>query len=266
MSAPKHLLILAMCMTLFAGSAFATGAPANPPRAEVATAIEQNDALVNGKRYGEALSLMESTNARYPGQSEVLWRLVAHMINDGDALKDRNEAKRESCYRRAVQYGEAAVKADPANSNAHAYLAAAYGSVAMYEGGKEKVKLANIIRDELDAALKLDPRNSVAHTIYGTWQREVSEVSWVERRLAAVFLGSLPDASLEESVRHFNAAIQADPTVLRHRYELGLTYIAMDRDDLAARSFRAALKCPDLLRTDPERRRDMQAWLADNAG
>jgi tetratricopeptide (TPR) repeat protein len=258
-------LIVGLVLQLRAAGGSGSPRP-GAPRIEIISAIEQNDVLIGGRHYGEALALMERTNALYPGSADVLWRLVAHMINDGDALKDKNEAKRESCYRRAVEYGEASVKADPANAHAHAYLAAAYGSVAMFEGGKEKVKLANTIRDELDAALKLDPRNSVAHTIYGTWQREVSEVGWVERRLANMFLGSLPEASLDESVRHFNAAILADPTVLRHRYELGLTYIAMDRDDLAARSFRAALKCPDLLRTDPERRKEMQEWLSENQG
>lgn len=270
MSTSKFTYLFMALMVGLALQLRAAGGSESPrpraPRSEIVSAIEQNDVLIGGRHYGEALALMERTNALYPGNADVLWRLVAHMINDGDALKDRNEAKRESCYRRAVEYGEASVKADPENSNAHAYLAAAYGSVAMFEGGKGKVKLANTIREELDIALKLDPKNAVAHTIYGTWQREVSEVGWVERRLANMFLGSLPEASLDESVRHFNVAIQADPKVLRHRYELGLTYIAMDREDLASRSFRAALTCPDLLRTDPNRRREMQAWLEDNGG
>ena len=134
----------------------------------------------------------------------------------------------------------------------------------MYAGGEEKVKLANRIRDELDVALKLDPENQVAHTIYGTWHREVADVSWIERKLANIFLGSMPDGSFERSVFHLRKAIDIAPDILRHRYELGLTYIAMDREKDAAAAFRGALKCPDGWKVDPIRREFMRDWLRDN--
>ena len=50
----------------------------------------------------------------------------------------------------------------------------------------------------------------------------------------------------------------------RHRYELGLTYIAMDREKDAAAAFRGALKCPDGWKVDPIRREFMRDWLRDN--
>ncbi len=197
-----------------------------------------------------------------PHDAEVLWRLSNHAINDGDAATD--EARQERYFKKAVSYAERAVRADNQNAFAHAFLAASYGSYAMYAGGEEKVKLANRIRDELDIALKLDPDNQVAHTIYGTWHREVADVSWIERKLANLFLGSMPDGSMEQSVAHLRKAVQVAPTVLRHRYELGLTYIAADRDKEAAESFRAALECPDGWRIDPRRRERMREWLRDN--
>ena len=74
----------------------------------------------------------------------------------------------------------------------------------------------------------------------------------------------MPDGSIEQSVMHLKKAVQVAPTVLRHRYELGLTYIAADRDREAAAAFRAALKCPDGWRIDPRRRERMREWLRDN--
>lgn len=230
---------------------------------DVRETLDNADRLFSQRDYDKARKLLERAAEQYPGNAGVLWRLCNHMINDGDG--STADSEKEALYRKAVQYAERAVKADPSDANAHAYLAAAYGSVAMFAGGKEKVQLANRIRDALDVALKLDKRNQVAHTIYGTWHREVAEVSWVERKLANMFLGSMPDGSLDQSMRHFRQAIAEGPDVLRHRYELGLTYIAADRDKDAAASFRAALKCPDGWKTDPIRRAHMREWLRDNA-
>ena len=64
--------------------------------------------------------------------ADVLWRMARHMINDGDGTRDRD--KKEDYYRKSVDYSEAAVKADGGDADARAYLAASYGSYAMFAG------------------------------------------------------------------------------------------------------------------------------------
>lgn len=229
---------------------------------EKRTVLERADRLFDRNEFDTARRLLERALKEHPGEPEILWRLANHAINDGDAAK--SEERQETLFRKAVSYAERAVEADANSAMTRAFLAAAYGSYAMYAGGEEKVKLANRIRDELDAALNIDADNQVAHTIYGTWHREVAGVSWIERKLANLFLGSMPDGSLDRSIWHLKKAIEVAPTVLRHRYELGLSYIAADRDGEAAAAFRAALKCPDGWKIDPIRRERMRTWLRDN--
>lgn len=237
--------------------------PAHRPSAEDRTiTLAKADQLFDRNEFDAARRMLERALKQHPDDADILWRLANHAINDGDAATD--EARQERLFRKSVSYAERAVKSDGRNAWAHAFLAASYGSYAMYAGGEEKVKLANRIRDELDAALKLDPENQVAHTIYGTWHREVAEVSWIERKLANLFLGSMPDGSIERSIFHLKKAIEVAPTVLRHRYELGLTYAAANRNREAAEAFRAALKCPDGWKIDPIRRERMREWLSDN--
>ncbi len=258
-------ILLVLTALLLVSLSFATVAasPSGDPSSSARlTSLEKCDRLFDSQQYDAARRILEGMLKEHPDDVEVLWRLSNHAINDGDAATD--EARQERYFRKAVSYAERAVKADNDNAFAHAFLAASYGSYAMYAGGEEKVKLANRIRDELDIALKLDPDNQVAHTIYGTWHREVADVSWIERQLANMFLGSMPDGSIEQSVMHLKKAVQVAPKVLRHRYELGLTYIAADRDREAAAAFRAALKCPDGWRIDPRRRERMRTWLRDN--
>lgn len=234
----------------------------DPVAADRTAALETCDRLFDKQAYDAARRKLEALLKNDPNDAEVLWRLSNHAINDGDAATEPDRQKRY--FKKAVTYAERAVKADKDNAFAHAFVAASYGSYAMFAGGEEKVKLANSIRDELDIALKLDPDNQVAHTIYGTWHREVADVSWIERQLANLFLGSMPDGSINESVTHLKKAIQVAPTVLRHRFELGLTYAAADREKEAAEAFRSALRCPDGWRIDPRRRARMKEWLSDN--
>ena len=224
--------------------------------------LSRADQLFDRNEFDAARRLLERALKQHPDDAEILWRLANHAINDGDAATE--EARQERLFKKSVSYAERAVKSDGKNAWARAFLAASYGSYAMYAGGEEKVKLANRIRDELDVALKLDANNQVAHTIYGTWHREVAEVSWIERKLANLFLGSMPDGSIERSIFHLKKAIEVAPTVLRHRYELGLTYAAADRDKEATEAFRAAMKCPDGWKIDPIRRERMREWLSDN--
>ncbi|MFA6235233.1 MAG: hypothetical protein WC824_13745, partial [Bacteroidota bacterium] len=174
-----------------ASLAAGTGDPVSPERSSV---LDKCDQMFDKQEYDAARRMLEQLLKDTPNDAEILWRLANHAINDGDAATD--PARQQRYFKKAVTYAERAVKSDNNNAFAHAFLAASYGSYAMFAGGEEKVKLANRIRDELDIALKLDSDNQVAHTIYGTWHREVSDVSWIERQLANLFLGSVPDGSI----------------------------------------------------------------------
>lgn len=239
--------------------AMALGARATEPERVPTSSLRAADSLFRACRWEQERTVLLEARARHPRNAELLWRLANSWINEGDALEG---AKAEACYRRAIACAEEAVAADASNANAHAMHAAALGSLAMFAGGREKVRLTHRIREALDRALALDADNQIAHTIYGTWHREVADVGWIERKLANLLLGGLPDGSFDDAVRHFKAAIRRDPTILRHHCELGMTYEAMDRPDLAAASYRTALTCRDSWSTDQRRRTAMRKFLA----
>ena len=256
------LRTLILCTTIFAGAissgrVYGGDEPTNEDT--LPALVARADRLFDQGKYADALGLMQRLVKQHPENVDVLWRLAYYLINEGDG--SMHDTQKERFYKRAIVYAEQASAAGPDNAYARAYLAAAYGSIGMFVGGKEKVRLANRIRDELDQALRLDPRNQVANTIYGTWHREVATVGWIERQLANVFLGSMPTGSLEKSIEHFRAAIAVGPDILRHHYELGLTYIAAGREKEAAASFRRALACGNSWKSDPVRRAHMHEWL-----
>lgn len=253
-----HVFALLLVAALFR-PVFAAGDEKKDSSSSLDAKLERIDNLFEQRNYPAAERAISDAMKEHPNNADVLWRAANLAINQGDVAEDR-----EPYYRRSVEYAEAAVKADWNNANAHAFLAAGYGSVAMYAGGEGKVKLANKIKHELDISLKLDPDNFFAHTIAGTWHREVADVSWIERKLADMFLGGLPEGSFKQSVWHFKQALKQYPDVLRNRFELGLTYIAMDRDDLAVQEFRRAIKLKSTLKADDKRKEFMRDFIADN--
>jgi tetratricopeptide (TPR) repeat protein len=252
----RMILVMTIGMLL---CAMAPGARAAEPERVPMASLRAADSLFRACRWEQERTVLLEARTRHPRNAELLWRLANSWINEGDAL---DGAKAEACYTRAIACAEEAIAADASNANAHAMHAAALGSLAMFAGGREKVRLTHRIREALDRALALDGSNQIAHTIYGTWHREVADVGWIERKLANLLLGGLPDGSFDASVRHFKAAIRKDPTILRHHCELGMTYAAMDRPDLAAASYRTALACRDSWSTDQRRRTAMRKFLA----
>jgi Tfp pilus assembly protein PilF len=78
-------------------------------------------------------------------------------------------------------------------------------------------------------------------------------VSWIERRLATLFLGDLPEGGYAESEVALKEAIVLAPRVIRHHFELGTLYKELDRNGEALAEFRQVLSLPLLLSSDEGR-------------
>ena len=205
--------------------------------------------------YLRALTLYDSVLATSADSVVVLWRMARAVtcLADTSALENRLEL-----YKKAKAYAIRSVRADSMNSEAHAWLAASIGNIAMFEGGKTKVKLSRVIKRELDIAIRLDPRNDIAYSILGSFYKALGDVSWVEKQLAAMFLEGLPDGGYEESDIAFRRAIELAPDVIRNHYELGKVYLCQDRDAEALAEFRKVLSLPVSIGTDRQMQRSAQ--------
>jgi tetratricopeptide (TPR) repeat protein len=120
----------------------------------------------------------------------------------------------------------------------------------MFKGGKTKVKLCYSIKHELDCSIRLDPDDDIAYSILGSFYMALGNVSWIERQLAAVFLGSLPEGGYDESERALKKAIALAPGAIRHHFELGDLYMQEDRNREALEEFRLVLTLPVRIASD----------------
>lgn len=190
----------------------------------------------------------------------VLWRLARVFICMGDVEQgDRSE----QLYREAETFAERAVQLDSLSADAHTWYAAALGSVALHVGGKTKVKLTHDILRELHRAIALDPSNDIAYSILGSFYRALGSLSWLERRLATLLLGSIPEDSYEDGERALKKAIELHPTAPRHYYELGLLYTEWDKPELARELLMRSTTFPPITLRDIQNRADAERRLRE---
>jgi tetratricopeptide (TPR) repeat protein len=212
------------------------------------------------------IGLAPSSNNRtsFPGDAEfaqrVYWRLARVQICLGDVAE--GDAS-EPFYRKGEDLARRSLSIDSTKAPAHTWLAVALGSIAVFEGSKSKVRLCDEIKYHLDRALQIDPNDDVAYSILGSFYAALGNISWIERQLAKVFIGRIPDGGYDDAERAFKRAIALAPNVMRHHYALGLLYRSLDREDEARAEFERAAQLPILLARDVHDQETAREYLKE---
>lgn len=216
--------------------------PLSPP-----SSLERGDEAFASLRYPLAESLYDSALTTSVDSADVLWRLARVCVCVAD-ISPRGE--RLDLYRRADAFARRCILADSTKGEGHTWRAAALGNIAMFEGGKAKVRLCSVIKKELTCSISLNPRDDIAYSILGSFYMALGNVSWLERQLAAVFLGSLPDGGYDEAETALRKAIALAPDIIRHHFELGELCMLQHRNQEALSEFRKVESLPVLLARD----------------
>jgi tetratricopeptide (TPR) repeat protein len=209
------------------------------------------DAEFVNLEYDLAEHTYDSVRTVTPDSAQYFWRLARVGVCRGDIVPRENK---EEAYRKAEAYAERCIQADSSIAQGHTWKAAALGNIAMFEGSKGRVRLCNEIKHELDRALALDSLDDVAYSITGSFYLALGKVSWIERSLASVFLGSLPEGGFGEAEAALRKAIAIAPGVVRHRFELGMVLKEEGKKDEAIEAFRIASALPTTVASDPRTR------------
>jgi tetratricopeptide (TPR) repeat protein len=203
----------------------------------------------------------EQAHRGAPRSYEAAWKLARAAADSATNSVERGSQK-QLCLK-ADTLARAAVALNPAGSEGHVYRAIALGKLALFEGGKQKVRLSHAIKAEADTALGLDPKEALGHHVLGVWNREVVGLPGLLRFFANAFFGSVPEASLDSALFHLRRAEALRPDVIPHRVELGITLAAAKRYPEAAAELQAALDLPTGWVTDGFYRAKARKALAD---
>ena len=230
-------------------------------RSSFAGTVADGDHEFVRMNYTSAEVIYQSILAQSPQNADVLWRLSRVYVCMGDVAESSHQC--EIYYRKAVEYARQSIAANETKSEGHSWLAASLGSIAMYEGSRRKVELCREIKTELDRAVQLNPKDEVAYTIMGSFYRALGGINWVERQLADLLLGGLPQGGYADGEAAFKKAIQLSPNVLRHHFELGMMYYEAGRKEEAKKELQLANSLPIQMSSDSRRKATMQKILAE---
>ena len=212
-------------------------------------------------RSQDALQLFLELEQQRPNDPFVLQK-IARQYSDSIVDLTGVDQKREFA-KRALDYAERAVAADPNDPVSVLSIAVAHGKLAGFSDTRTKIEYSRAIKEEAERALRLDPNYAWAHHVLGRWHREVASLGSVSRFFVRLVYGGLPEATYEDAIEHLQRAVALEPGVLAHHLELGFAYEAAGRDDEAREQFELGLALPSREKHDELAKARARELLAD---
>lgn len=212
--------------------------------------VAQGDALDAKNRNAEALEFYLKADAAKPNDAEILRRIAKQYSQQ--MVSESTTPANKALGRNALDYAKRAVAADANNASARLSLAICYGKVAFLESPRTRIEYSKLIKQEADAALRLDPSQDYAWHVLGRWNYELANFNAALRFLAETIYGKFPNASNERAAECFERAIAINPNRVIHHIELGRTYAALGRKEEARAALRKGLSLPSREKDDDE--------------
>lgn len=221
--------------------------------------IARGDAFDQSFQPAKALEFYLLAEKLTPDDPDLLVRMARqyrHLMTDID------DKKKQIVYgEKSIAYARRAAQLAPGDSEAQLSPAISYGKMLPLLGPKEQVRYSPLIKEAVDRALAIDPRNDTAWNILGRWQRALADVSGVKRVMAGALFGGLPKTRIEDAEKALQHAIQLNPNRVMHRVELGRVYAQMGRKAEARQELERGLALPNREHDDPAAKKTARETL-----
>ena len=157
--------------------------------------VERSDALHGSTELAENYKLLESCGE---DSVEIMWRR-SRANYDMASLTSISKQEKEKYTRAGVALAEAGVKrassespGTPVEGLCMKWYAILLGELGGFLSTKEKIANSMIIKENLEGALSRLPKDTTVHTAIGVWCLTVADISWVERKAAALCAAPTP--------------------------------------------------------------------------
>ncbi|KAM6953416.1 regulator of microtubule dynamics protein 1 [Aplochiton taeniatus] len=188
--------------------------------------------------------------------AEFLWRL-ARASRDLSVMPHVAAEEKKRLVFEAFEYSKKALEKNEACFAAHKWYAVCLSDIGDYEGVKVKIGNSYTIREHLERALELNPKDATSIHILGYWCFAFAELPWYQRKVAAVIFASPPTSTYEEALAFFLKAEEVDPNFYsKNLLMLGKTYMAMKDKDSAMKWLTKARDYPPHTEEDKEVHKD----------
>ncbi|XP_077983041.1 regulator of microtubule dynamics protein 1-like [Glandiceps talaboti] len=209
-------------------------APEKAPKPESdpqKTLIEEADQLFDADRIKELYELL--LQHKDVKNDEILWRLARAARNLSQLSSTPANVKKTLTYE-AVEYAKQALDINSDNFACHKWYAICISDVGDFEGVKQKISNAYIIRDHFLKAIELNGKDATSIHLMGLWCSAFADMPWYQKKIAAVLFATPPESTYDEALSYFSKAENVDPNFYSmNLLMLGKTYLKMNNKKLA---------------------------------
>ena len=203
--------------------------------------LKQGDDHYANFENDKALASYEKAYAINPCSYETLVKVTRAYIDLGEDLDNKES---EGLYLQAVDHAELLVKKEPEKAEPYFFAAAAYGKLALFRGGKAKVKLSGFVEKNAKKAIELDPQYEKPVTTLGIFYREVANLNWFLKAFANTFFGGKLKGTNEQAEELLLKAIELNPARIYPRFALAETYKFMRQKDKEIEQLEKVVELP----------------------
>jgi len=230
---------------------------------ELDSIIEKGDKYYNSFSNLEALEEYTKAYGLNPKNFEVLMKITRAYNDVGEDYKEQGSAGTEGYFIKAFEYSEIMKELFPEKGETFFFMAATRGNLALFKGGKEKVKLGRDVEKYARKAIELKPDYGEPHVALGVYYREVANLNWFLKKFAKAFFGGLPDGTNEDSLKMLMKAEQLLPHNVYVQFELGKTYKEIGNKEKMKEHFDKALKLPNTDHRDKYFKMHIKSYLEE---
>jgi tetratricopeptide (TPR) repeat protein len=218
--------------------------------AQTTASIAAGDSAHAARDAGAALTLYERVLGDDSANYEASWKASRSAADLAEATE---RVARTQLLASAERHARRAVAIRPPDAEGHFAIARALGLAARSVGVRERVRYAMEIRDRALTCLRYSPQHPGCLHVLGAWNREVMQLSGLERFVAQRVLGGrvLAEASWDDAIANLEGAVAVEPWRIVHRLELGTIYRAVGRIGYARRELESAIDLPVRDYNDP---------------
>ena len=90
-------------------------------------------------------------------------------------------------------------------------------SIGDYEGSKVSIANSSVIKSHWEKAVELHPQNPTTYYLLGRWCMAIADLSWLERKAAAVLFGTPPESSYDEALIFLHQSEELAPDSWKKR-------------------------------------------------
>ncbi|XP_053315445.1 regulator of microtubule dynamics protein 2 [Spea bombifrons] len=192
---------------------------------------------------------------------EFLWRL-ARAYGDMYFISNDNEEKKTYAAEGKCVAGKA-VDLNNSSAESHRWFAIMCGYMSEFDTVQNKIKNGYLFKEHLDKAIELSPQDPLQYYLLGRWCYAVSQLSWIERKVAATLFGNPPTSTIEEALHNFLKVEEMHPGYSKYNYVfLAKCYKDLGQKATALKYCKNALAIASITKEDSDAQKDLEVLMA----